>query len=256
MLSFEYFQFPYLSDNYGVLVHAPSTGETLAIDAGDGDAYLNALKETGWKLTHLLITHHHWDHTDGLEKLKSETGCKVIGPHEKSGPIAGLDKKVSEGDQISFGGQNIEVLNTPGHTLDMINFYLPEEQTIFAADTLFTLGCGRVFEGSKEMMWESLKKLSKLPADTIVYSSHEYTAANLKFALSIDPNNKKLQERNVELNRMLAENKPTVPSLLAEELATNPFLRPDDVNIRKHLGMELATDSEVFVEIRTRKDNF
>ena len=256
MTSLQYFQFPYMSDNYGVLLHSPKTGETAGIDAGDAKAYLEALETKGWKLSHLLITHHHGDHTSGLTEIKKQTGCTVIGPQQLSKTISGLDKMVGEGDRFEFAGVGVEVLQTPGHTLDMVNYYLPAENTVFTGDTLFTLGCGRVFEGTKPIMWQSLQKLMKLPPETIIYSSHEYTLANAKFALSVDPENEKLKARAKKFVVMRAQSEPTVPSTLEEELQTNPFLRAGDPVIRKFLGLENASDAEVFAEIRTRKDNF
>lgn len=256
MSKLEIVQFPYLSDNYGVLLHSSETGETAAIDAGDATAYLEALNERNWDLSHLLITHHHFDHTEGLEEIKQKSDCLVIGPNSKSREILGLDKKVGAGHTIEFANQTIEVIETPGHTLDMINFYLPEEGVLFAGDTLFTLGCGRVFEGTKEMMWDSLSKLMELPPETMIYSAHEYTLANCKFALSVDPNNEALKNRFAEFEKMRQRGEATVPTTLAEELETNPFLRADNAELKQHLGMPKNTASEVFAELRTRKDNF
>jgi len=254
--AFEIFQYPYMNDNYGVLVYSSETGETAAIDAGDGDALLGALDKKGWKLTHLLITHHHGDHTAGLMAVKGATNCQVYGPAASRGKVDGVDRFFGDGDQFGFGGETVSVIATPGHTLDMINFYFAGQKTVFTGDTLFTLGCGRVFEGTPQMMWESLSKLAKLPPETIVYSSHEYTLANAKFAVSIDPENKALIRRKAEMEKLRAEGLATVPSTIGAELETNPFLRAGNLEIRKRLGMEAASDSEVFAEIRKRKDNF
>lgn len=251
--------FAYLSDNYGVLLHDPASGETVAVDAGDGDAYLAALKEKGWTLTQLWITHHHWDHTQGLEQIKAVTGCTVIGPEENSKTIAGLDAWLKDGDTFEFAGRKVHIIATPGHTTDMINFHLPEEGPggiVFTGDTLFTLGCGRIFEGTPQMMWDSLRKLMALPPQTVVYSAHEYTLANAKFALSVDPGNTLLQARAKSFEAMRARGEATVPTTMAEELQTNPFLRASDPDIRKLLAMETAGDAEVFTEIRRRKDSF
>ncbi len=255
MATLEYFQFPYMNDNYGVLIHDSGTGETAAIDAGDASALLAALKEKGWALSHLLITHHHGDHTAGLAEVKRDTSCKVIGPAQHS-DIAGLDTTVVEGDTFRFAGLDVQVLHTPGHTLDMLNYYLPAEKVVFTGDTLFALGCGRVFEGTADMMWNSLTKLMQLPPDTTVYCSHEYTLANAEFAITVDPQNKALQTRLENVRTLRSQGKPTVPGKLSEELLTNPFLRASDASIRQHLGMTTATDAEVFAEIRLRKDNF
>lgn len=249
----DFYQFPYMADNYGVLVHSAATNETACIDAGDADAALQALDENSWSLTHLLITHHHADHTAGLVAIKEKTGCEVIGPAPESAPIAGIDRRVNEGDKISFGGIDIEVLHTPGHTTDMINYYLPTEHTLFAGDTLFTLGCGKLFEGTAPMMWESLNKLMRLPPETVMYCSHEYTQENAAFAIKVDPDNQDLINRIEKVDGLRAEGKATVPSSIGEELATNPFFRASDASIRQVLGMTDASDLEVFTELRKRR---
>ena len=256
MSQFQYHQFLYGSDNYGVLMHDAETGQTAAIDAGDLDSYSAALDETGWSLSHILVTHHHGDHTEGLAQLAAQTGATVYGPAgDKSGHEA-IENTLVHGDKLTFAGTCVEVIATPGHTLDMLNYYLPDHSVCFTGDTLFSLGCGRVFEGTAEMMWNSLCKLMALPADTVLYSSHEYTSANARFAVTIDPDNEALAARVREVEALRADNKPTVPSVLREELATNPFLRAADPDVRAHLGMAEATDSAVFAEIRSRKDNF
>ncbi len=252
MSNLEYFQYAYMSDNYGVLIHSPQTGETASVDCGDSEATTKALEHKGWQLTHILATHHHADHVAGLAELKKNTNCEVIGP----AGIEGVDKQVTEGDRFNFAGIEVQTLHTPGHTKDMINYYLPTEKTVFTGDTLFSLGCGRLFEGDASMMWNSLCKLTALPSDTIVYSSHEYTEANAAFAVTVDPENNKLLDRVEKIKQLRARGEPTVPSTMAEELATNPFLRPDDEKIRQLLNMQSATDAEVFAEIRHRKDNF
>lgn len=252
MAQLDYYQYAYMSDNYGVLVHSPETGETASIDCGDADATIQALQHKGWSLTHILATHHHADHVAGLDTLKQKFKCHVTGP----AGITGVDKTVTDGDTFKFDGIEIQVIHTPGHTKDMINYYLPAEKTVFTGDTLFSLGCGRIFEGDAPMMWSSLNKLMKLPAETIVYSSHEYTEANAAFAITVDPLNNALQERIKSIKTLRANGEPTVPSTLTEELATNPFLRAADPAIREQLNMADASDEEVFAEIRSRKDNF
>lgn len=256
MKSLDLYQFLYLSDNYGFLVHDPESGATAAIDCGHAESYLQALNAKGWNLTEIWITHHHWDHTDGLIELKEKTGCLVRGPQERSAPINGLDKHFWDGDSFQFAGHEVKVIATPGHTTDMINYYLADENILFSGDTLFTLGCGRVFEGTPEMMWEGMQKLMQLPVNTRVYGSHEYTLANAKFALSIEPENEMLHARFLEFQTMREEGEATVPTTLEAELATNPFLRASNTTIREHLAMKNATDAEVFAEIRKRKDNF
>lgn len=252
----EFHQFPYGSDNYGVLVHDTVSGETAMVDAGDAQAALDALRAKGWSLTQIWITHHHGDHTAGLMDVKAATGANVIGPKLVSQPIAGLDRELGEGDTFAFGGMDVKVIHTPGHTTDMINFYMADAGVVFTGDTLFTLGCGRIFEGNPTMMWESLCKLAALPDETIVYSAHEYTLANAKFAASVDVANPNLDVRIMEVKAKRERGAATSPSTIAMEKATNPFLRAADPSIRAYLDMDKATDAEVFAEIRKRKDNF
>jgi len=250
-------QFGYMDDNYGVLVHDPASGRTAAIDAGDAAAYQAALAETGWQLDEIWITHHHGDHTAGLADLLAACPAEVTGPAEESQtPLVQLDRPVRGGDSFTFAGHQVQVISTPGHTLDMTNYWLADARLAFTGDTLFALGCGRVFEGDMAMMQASLARLAALPADTQIYCSHEYTAANARFALSVDPDNAALVARAEQVDRLRAAGQPTVPSLLSEELATNPFLRWGDKGLRARLGLETASDAEVFAEIRRRKDNF
>ncbi len=250
-------QYTHQSDNYGVLVHDEETGKTACIDVGDPAALRRALDVTGWALDQIWITHHHADHTNGLEEIKAETGAEVTGPGYDTGKtVAGLDRRVVEGDKVELGATVFEVLHTPGHTLDMLNYHCATEGLLFSGDTLFMMGCGRIFEGTPEMMWESLQKLAALPGDTMVYCSHEYTVANAKFALSVDPDNQALIARAAKVEDMRVRKKATVPGLLSVEFETNPFLRASDSAIRAHLGMVDASDVEVFTEIRKRKDSF
>lgn len=256
MSALEIVQYEYGSDNYGQILHDIKTGATAAVDVGDGPGLLAVLAKKGWKLNQLWITHHHGDHVAGLAEVKSATGCKVFGPSKTAGQIGNIDVTLADGDTFEFAGREVAILHTPGHTLDMINFHVASESIVFTGDTLFALGCGRVFEGDAEMMWASLSKLMQLPATTRIYCGHEYTLSNARFSLSVDPGNATLKARAAETEKLREQNKPTVPSLLSEELATNPFLRPSDQGIRQHLGMESASDAEVFAEIRKRKDNF
>jgi len=254
-MSVEIHQFPYNSDNYGVLLHDTTSGKTACVDAGDADAALGALQEMGWTLDLLLITHHHADHTAGLSKIKEATSAHVIGPSVGDGKIAGLDQQVGDGDSFKLGNVEVQVIHTPGHTLDMMNYYFPEPGILFSGDTLFTMGCGRLFEGDAATMMQSLGKLKQLPAETVVYCSHEYTLHNGSFALSVDPDNIELQVRVAKAEEMRKNDLATVPSTLEEELATNPFLRSDDAAIRKQLGLETASELEVFTELRERRNN-
>lgn len=257
MSALECYQFAYNDDNYGVLVHDPLTGQTAAIDAGEAGAYVAALQQTGYQLSHIFITHHHWDHTDGLAELKQLTGAKVIGPaNSKQSLLSLFDTRVKDNDQFDFAGQTVTAIATPGHTLDMINYYIGAQDLLFSGDSLFVLGCGRLFEGDGPMMWDSLLKLKSLPRQTVMYSAHEYSLANAAFAMTIDPENAALQNRVEEIKALTRQGLATVPSTLAVECETNPFLRADDQSIRAHLGLAGASDAEVFTEIRNRKDRF
>jgi hydroxyacylglutathione hydrolase len=251
----EIYQFPARSDNYGVLIHDTETGLTASIDAPDAAAVKAALAEKGWKLTHILTTHHHNDHVEGNSALKEETGCEIIGPRAGTNPIPGLDREVGEGDTFRFGSFEVQVIETPGHTLDHIAYVIPEAKVAFVGDTLFAMGCGRVFEGTREMMWNSLKKLRQLPPETTVYAGHEYTLANARFALTIEPANADLKARAAEVESLRAARKPTLPTTIAKELATNPFLRACEPAVKSALAMQDAEDWQVFGEIRSRKDN-
>ena len=254
MTSIEIHQFPCLKDNYGVLVHDAKAGVTASVDAPDAGAVMAALGEKGWRLTHILATHHHGDHVGGNLELKAETGCIIIGPEAEAARIPGLDVAVGEGDKVQFGGSVLHVLDTPGHTLGHITYWIPAEKTAFAGDTLFALGCGRVFEGNAEMMWHSLQKIARLPPETMIYAGHEYTLANARFCLTIEPNNRALQVRAKEIEALRAEGKPTLPTQLAVELATNVFLRPQSLEIRSRLGLGASADWRVFAEIRELKN--
>lgn len=256
MAALECVQFTYGSDNYGVLLHDATTGQTACVDAGDAQATLNALSARGWTLSHLLITHHHGDHTAGLIQIKQATQCLVIGPEPVSQSIAGIDTHVSDGDQFVFAERQVGVLHTPGHTTDMINFHFPDDKLVFTGDTLFSMGCGRLFEGDAAMMLASINKLKALPADTTVYCAHEYTATNAQFALAVDPDNPELQKRADEVVELRAAGLPTVPTLLKLELQTNPFLRVSDSGIRQTLNMVDSTDSAVFAELRERRNQY
>ena len=255
MANLEIHQFPCLSDNYGVLIHDAEAGLTATIDTPEAAAIRAALAEKGWTLTHILNTHHHGDHTGGNAELKAETGCIVVGPKPEQAKIPGIDVALGDGDTYTFGNFELQVLETPGHTAGHISFYAPAAGVAFVGDTMFALGCGRLFEGTAEMMWTSLSKLTALPAETVIYCGHEYTQANADFALTIEPENEALQRRVREIAELRAVGKPTVPTRLDLELATNPFLRPDSPEIQARLGMQGRADWEIFGEVRARKDN-
>ncbi|KIC50339.1 hydroxyacylglutathione hydrolase [Tateyamaria sp. ANG-S1] len=247
---------PCLSDNYAFLAHDAATESTALIDAPEAAPILEVLDETGWRLTDVLLTHHHYDHVDGLAAILAAHPARVVGAAADAERLPALDVKVVEGDTISVGDEVGTVIDVSGHTVGHIAFHFAGSKAVFTADSLMALGCGRVFEGTKPQMHESLQKLAALPGDTVVYSGHEYTAANGKFALTIDPENPDLIYRVREVAEKRASGTPTVPSLLSEELATNPFLRAHDPAIQAHLGMKGANAADVFAEIRTRKDNF
>jgi len=247
---------PCLSDNYAYLAHDSATGETALIDAPEAGPILAALDESGWTLSHVLITHHHADHVDGLSSILARHPATVIGAKADEHRLPDLDVSVTEGDTLTIGGETAHVIDVSGHTVGHIAFHFPQSGVVFTADSLMALGCGRVFEGTMEQMWKSLSKLAALPPETKIYSGHEYTAANARFALSIDPQNSDLISRSKAVDAARTENRPTVPSTLSEELATNPFLRASEPGLKAELGMSSASDAEVFAEIRTRKDNF
>jgi len=247
-------QFPCLTDNYGVLVHDQSTGATAAIDAPDAQVIERELAAKGWRLTHILTTHHHGDHTAGNAALVGRTGCSVTGPRGEANKIPEIQSMVGEGDAVKVGGLEFQVIETPGHTAGHIAYWLPSAGVAFVGDTLFAIGCGRILEGSAETMWASLRKLMALPPETLIYCGHEYTVSNARFALTVDPDNAALGKRLAEPEALRAAGRPTLPTKLADELETNPFLRASDAKIRERLGMRDAPDWAVFAEIRERKN--
>jgi hydroxyacylglutathione hydrolase len=247
-------QFPCLKDNYGVLVHDPETGVTAAIDAPDAGAVSAALEEKGWTLTHILVTHHHADHTGGITALKSVANCTVIGPRGEAHRIPSLDRDVAEPDTFALGSLTVKVLDTPGHTIGHVSYWIESASVAFVGDTLFAMGCGRVLEGTPEMMWESLKKIAGLPGDTALYCGHEYTVSNAQFGLTIEPDNPALKRRFAEAEGLRALGKPTLPTRIDLERETNVFLRVGNMDIRKRLGLAGAPDWKVFAEIRERKN--
>jgi hydroxyacylglutathione hydrolase len=244
------------TDNFGVLVHDPVSGATASIDAPEEQPILGALKRRGWTLTHILTTHHHPDHVSANLALKEAFGVTIIGPENEASKIPGIDRTIGDGGHFDFAGHRVNVFETPGHTAGHICFHFPEDQLLFSADTLFALGCGRLFEGTPAQMWASLQKLMALPDETTVYFGHEYTQSNARFALTVDPQNEALKKRAADIDAIRARDEPTAPTTLGLEKQTNPFLRPHDAGIRTHLDMPDASDAEVFAEIRKRKDSF
>jgi hydroxyacylglutathione hydrolase len=247
--------FPCLSDNYGFLLHDPATGETACIDTPDPERTLAEAEGKGWKITQIWNTHWHPDHAGGNAAIKAATGCAIIGPKGEAAKIPTLERQLVEGDEVRLGGLTARVLDTPGHTAGHIVYHLPDHRIAFVGDTLFALGCGRLFEGTPAQMWASLGKLRAMPVDTKVYCAHEYTASNAKFALSIDPDNAALRAYAEGVTAKRARNEPTVPTTIGAELDANPFLRADDPALAAAVGHPGDTVA-AFAEIRERKNRF
>ena len=247
---------PCLEDNYAFLLHSDETAETALIDAPEAAPIVAALAERDWHLTEIWLTHHHWDHIDGVAELKDATGAKVVGATADAHRLPPLNTSLAEGSGYSFAGHPVQIFDVSGHTVGHIAFYVTDAAVAFTADSLMALGCGRLFEGTADQMWASLSKLAALPPETLICSGHEYTASNAKFALTIEPGNTRLAARATEIEQTRANGQPTVPSTLADELATNPFLRAHLPEMKTAIGMQDAPDAAVFAEIRKRKDDF
>lgn len=255
-MALEVHQFPCLRDNYGFLLHDPISGATAAVDTPEVEPINTALAQRGWRLTHILNTHHHADHSAGNEALKAQWQAEVVGAACDAHRIPGIDTQLVDGEIFRFGSSHAKVLETPGHTIGHISYYFAQDAIAFVGDTLFVLGCGRLFEGSPAQMWTSLGKLMALPDDTTVYCAHEYTLANAKFALSVDPHNTDLVARSKEIETLRAQDLPTVPTTIGLERATNPFVRPDSATLQASLEMVGSDVISVFAETRKRKDHF
>jgi hydroxyacylglutathione hydrolase len=245
-----------LKDNYGVLLHDPSTGATAAIDAPEAAPIEAALAERGWRLTDILVTHHHADHTGGIAALKKKHNCRVVAPRKEASKIQNIDVTVREGDVVQVGSMVGRILETPGHTAGHISYWFKQDKLAFVGDTLFSVGCGRILEGTPEMMWQSLVKIRNLPADTQLYCGHEYTAANVHFALTVEPKNSALRQRAEEVVRLIEQKRPTIPTTIQQEKSYNPFLRADLHSVAGAINMEGANPESVFATIRARKDKF
>ncbi len=256
MSKLEIYQFEAFDDNYGYLIHDQSANVTAAIDTPDTPKILAALEKTGWHLTHILNTHHHFDHAGGNLELKENFGCEIIGPAGEADHIPGIDSRVDDGDMVPFGTHTAKVFNVGGHTLGHIAYWFEDDGVAFVGDALFALGCGRLFEGTPAQMWTSLQKLRALPPATKVYCAHEYTQSNAKFAVTVDPENDELLARAEEIDLLRARGERTVPTTIEMEKATNPFLRPDEPSVQRAVGMVGAAPVDVFAEIRRRKDHF
>lgn len=255
-MPFELVTIPCLSDNYAFLLRDQASGAVALIDVPEAAPISAKLNDLGWTLTEIWLTHHHPDHIQGVPDLIAEHPARIIGAKADAHRLPDLDHAVSDGETFQFAGHDVQVMDVSGHTVGHIAFYVPAAKCVFTADSLMALGCGRLFEGTAAQMWSSMQKLMRLPEDTTVCSGHEYTQSNAKFALTVDPKNDALISRSREIDLARKNGVPTVPSTLVTELQTNPFLRPGDPGIRTQLGMKNATDTDVFAEIRARKDRF
>ena len=247
---------PCLADNYAYLVHDADSGQTAVIDVPEAGPILAALSAHQWQLSDILITHHHDDHIQGVEALRAATGAMVLGAAADAHRLPRLDLPLTEHDSFSIGRESVRVIDVPGHTIGHIAFHFPESRLAFTADSLMAGGCGRLFEGSARQMHASLQKLAALPPDTLICSGHEYTASNLRFALTLEPENPRLISRAAKVAERRTKGLPTVPVLLTEELATNPYLRAHLPALKTAVGLPDADDVTVFAEIRARKDKF
>lgn len=247
-------QFLIGADNFGVLIHDPATGATATIDAGEAAPIIAALARRNWRLTDIFVTHHHGDHIAGLSALKAATGARVVAARADLQRIPDIDVAVGEGDRIALGQIQFEIIETPGHTLGHIAYYSHDAHVVFTGDTLFSLGCGRLFEGTPEKMWASLQKLRALPDETMLYCGHEYTLANARFAMRLDPHNPVLKARVKDVEELRAAGLLTLPIALGTEKQTNLFLRADDPALQNMLGMAGKPAVEIFAALRAAKD--
>ena len=255
MAALEIRQIPVLKDNYVYLLREPDSGAVGAVDPSVAAPVLEALSRLDWKLTHILNTHHHNDHTGGNLELKAATGCIIVGPLADRARIPGIDVAVGDGDNLNFGKAVATVFDVPGHTRGHIAYWFAESKALFSGDTLFLMGCGRLFEGTPAQMWSSLSKLKKLPPETRIYCGHEYTQANARFALTVEPGNAALATRARHVDALRAQGKSTIPGTMGDELATNPFLRADVPALQQAMGAP-GDDIATFAAIRRAKDNF
>ena len=252
----EVHQFPCLQDNYGFLVHDESSGETATIDTPEPARILQEAEKRGWRITQIWNTHHHADHAGGNLDLKEKTGARITGPAAEATRIPGIDLAVKEGDFATLGTASARILDVPGHTAGHIAYVFEDERRAFVGDTMFAMGCGRLFEGTAETMWNSLSKLMRLAPDTMIYCAHEYTAANARFALTMEPKNAALVSRARDVAQKRERGEPTVPTRLDLELATNPFLRASSVELQRSVGMTGAALDQIFGRARKMKDEF
>jgi hydroxyacylglutathione hydrolase len=245
-----------LEDNIGALVHDPSTGACASIDAPEEGPILAALAEKGWTLTDILVTHSHTDHVQGIPALKQRTGCRVVAPVKSGDRVPAVDARVQEGDTVLVGDLQAHVWETPGHCADHISYWFAADRALFAGDTIFTLGCGRVLDSTYSALWQSLQRLAALPDEARVYSGHDYVLSNARFALAADPDNEALKARAAEAEQAKAEGRFLVPSTIGDEKATNPFLRAGEPALARSVKKEGADPGDVFQALREWKNRF
>lgn len=255
-MALELVTIPCLKDNFAFLLHDAATGETALIDAPEAAPILAELDRRGWKLDLILLTHHHDDHVAGVPDIVAATGAWVMGAAADTHRLPPLNRALQQGDSILFGGEEALVIEVPGHTIGHIAFHFPGTGLVFTGDSLMAAGCGRLFEGTPEMMWDSLQKLAALPPGTLVGSGHDYLDGNLRFALTLEPDNPALISRITALEGLRREGRLPMPSLLSDELATNPFLRAGQPQLKAAIGLAGVPDAVAFADLRARKDRF
>ncbi|MDO9240875.1 MAG: hydroxyacylglutathione hydrolase [Methylicorpusculum sp.] len=249
-------QIPVLNDNYIYLLHDPASKETAVVDPALASPVLERLDQQGWKLNYIFNTHHHQDHVGGNLELKTQTGCRIIGAYKDRQRIPGIDKTVAQSEWIKLGEVKMQVMETPGHTSGHIVYHAIEDRLLFCGDTLFAMGCGRLFEGTAEQLWNSLKLLRDLPDETKVYCAHEYTLNNGRFALTVEPDNQDLVHRLLKVEDLRKVNAPTIPSTIGLEKKTNPFFRADKPSLQTSVGRECESSLSIFTRLRAMKDKF
>lgn len=252
----EIIQLAVLSDNYIYLIHDPISRETAVIDPAISAPVLEVLKQKNWSLNSIFNTHHHHDHVGANLELKAKTNCQIYASEYDRSRTPGIDHILNDGDQIKLGAETANIIATPGHTLGHIVYHFAESQRLFCGDTLFSMGCGRLFEGTAEQMWQSMQKIKALPLVTQIYCAHEYTQANGQFALSLEPDNQLLIDRIQQVEQLRSMNQATIPTSLEQELNTNPFLREESPEIQQSLKLSSSTALEIFTKTRQLKDNF